>query len=138
MPVRGASTRRLFTKFEGSGLNVAVSTLELCAGVGMLGEGLRAGLRHMGVETRCVCYVEREGYAVGNLAARMEEGSLDAAAIWSDMLTFDGRQFHGAVDCVVAGFPCQDLSIAGLGRWKRKRHEQFNGRRCAFGTRDAE
>jgi DNA (cytosine-5)-methyltransferase 1 len=79
----------------------------------MLGEGLRAGLRYMGIQTRPVCYVEREAYAGAVLAARMQEGSLDDAPIWTDLCTFDAAAWHGAVDCVVAGFPCQDLSVAG-------------------------
>ena len=79
----------------------------------MLGEGLRAGLARMGVATRVGCYLEREAYPAAVLAARMEEGSLDAAPVWSDILTFDAAAWAGAVDCVVAGFPCQDLSLAG-------------------------
>lgn len=79
----------------------------------MLGEGLRAGLAHLGVETRTVCHLEREAYQAAVLAARMEEGGLDAAPVWSDILTFDAGAWSGAVDCVVAGFPCQDLSLAG-------------------------
>lgn len=79
----------------------------------MLGEGLRAGLAHMGVSYRTVCHIEREAYAGGVLAARMEEGSLDAAPIWSDVCTFDAQAWRGRVDCIVAGFPCQDLSVAG-------------------------
>ena len=90
-----------------------LTTIELCAGVGMLGEGLRAGLDYMGAETRAVCYVEREASAGAVLAARMEEGSLDGAPIWTDLTTFNARAFYGKVDCVVAGFPCQDLSLAG-------------------------
>ena len=38
---------------------------------------------------------------------------MDAAPVWSDLLTFDAASWRGAVDCVVAGFPCQDLSLAG-------------------------
>ena len=79
----------------------------------MLGEGLRAGLAHMGIQTRTVCYLEREAYPAACLAARCEEGSLDPAPVWSDLLTFDGRAWRGAVDCIAAGFPCQDLSLAG-------------------------
>ena len=90
-----------------------LTTIELCAGVGMLGEGLRAGLDYMGAETRAVCYVEREASAGAFLAARMEEGSLDGAPIWTDLTTFNARAFYGKVDCIVAGFPCQDLSLAG-------------------------
>jgi hypothetical protein len=93
--------------------DVALSAIELCAGVGMLGEGLRAGLAYLGRAHRTVCHVEREAHAAAVLAARMEEGSLDAAPVWSDMLTFDGRRWRGCVDIVAAGFPCQDLSVAG-------------------------
>lgn len=79
----------------------------------MLGEGVRAGFEHMGINTRCVCYVEREAYAAAVLVARMESGALDTAPVWSDVCTFDAGRWRGAVDCVVAGFPCQDLSLAG-------------------------
>lgn len=92
---------------------MALHTIEICAGVGMLGEGLRAGLDHLGIAYRTVCYVEREAYAAGVLVARMEEGSLDAAPVWADVTTFDARRWRGKVDCVVAGFPCQDISVAG-------------------------
>src|SRR3546814_15810807 len=47
------------------------------------------------------------------LVTLMEAGALDPAPILSDMLTFDGAAWRGRVDCVIAGFPCQDLSIAG-------------------------
>lgn len=87
--------------------------IELFAGVGMLGEGLRAGLGYLGIQNRTVCYVEREAYAAAVLAARIKEGSLDAAPVWSDVTAFNARRWAGAVDCIVAGFPCQDLSLAG-------------------------
>lgn len=93
--------------------DLALSTIELFAGVGMLGEGVRAGLAYMGIKNRTVCFVEREAYAASVLVARMEEGSLDEAPVWSDVCTFDARAWHGKVDCIVAGFPCQDLSVAG-------------------------
>lgn len=92
---------------------MAIHTIELFAGVGMLGEGLRAGLGYLGIQARTVCYVEREAYTAAVLAARIQEGSLDAAPVWSDVTTFDAKRWAGAVDCVVAGFPCQDLSLAG-------------------------
>ena len=66
-----------------------INTLEICSGVGMLGEGLRAGLGYLGIKTRTVCHIEREAYAAAVLASRIEEGSLDPAPIWSDLRTFD-------------------------------------------------
>jgi DNA (cytosine-5)-methyltransferase 1 len=92
---------------------MALHTIEICAGVGMLGEGLRAGLIHLGIPLRTVCYVEREAYAAAVLAARCEEGSLDDAPVWSDLTTFNAGRWRGAVDGIAAGFPCQDLSLAG-------------------------
>ena len=79
----------------------------------MLGEGLRAGLTHLGYPLRTVCYLEREAYPAAVIAARCEEGSLDPAPVWSDLLTFDAGAWRGAVDGIAAGFPCQDLSLAG-------------------------
>ena len=93
--------------------DLALHSIELCAGVGMLGVGVTAGLKLLGIRNRTVCYVEREAAAAAQLAALMEAGALHPAPIWSDMLTFDGAAWRGAVDCVIAGFPCQDLSIAG-------------------------
>lgn len=104
---------------------MGICAIELFSGVGMLGEGLRAGLAHMGVAYRTVCHVEREAYACAVLAARMEEGSMDAAPIWSDVCTFDAQAWHGRVDCIVAGFPCQDLSVAG-------RRAGLNGKRSGL------
>lgn len=92
---------------------MAIHSIELCAGVGMLGEGVRAGFEFLGIHHRTVCYVEREAPAAAQLAALMEAGALDPAPVWSDLLTFDGAAWRGRVDCVIAGFPCQDLSIAG-------------------------
>lgn len=92
---------------------LALSAVELCAGVGMLGEGFRAACEFLGVVHRTVAYVEREAPAAAQLVALMEAGCLDAAPVWSDLLTFDGDPWRGKVDCIVAGFPCQDISIAG-------------------------
>ncbi len=80
----------------------------------MLDEGLHAGLGFLGIRSRTVMYAEREAYPVSALEARMEEGSLPPAPIWfGDLCELDASQFHGVVDCIVAGFPCQDLSLAG-------------------------
>ena len=79
----------------------------------MLDEGARAGFDLLGFDYRCVGYVERDAYAAAALVARMEGQALDQAPVWDDITTFNGRDWRGVVDCVVAGFPCQDLSVAG-------------------------
>lgn len=108
------TARQPFTEKELHDLALpTLNILEICTGVGMLGEGLRAGLQHLGIAHRAVGYLEREAYPASVLAARCQEGSLDDAPVWSDLLTFDGAAFNGAVDGIAAGFPCQDLSLAG-------------------------
>ena len=90
-------------------MNVAIRTVSLCAGVAGLDLGV--GLAVGGL--RPLVYVEREISAAEILAARMCDGSLEAAPIWSDLATFDGGRFRGMVDILTAGFPCPDYSVAG-------------------------
>lgn len=75
--------------------------------------GLDLAVRLAMPHARCVCHVEIEAAAAAILASRMEEGSLDAAPIWSDARTFDGRPWRGRVGGIIAGFPCPDYSVAG-------------------------
>lgn len=75
--------------------------------------GLDLGAEYGGFITRSVVYVEREAYACEVLASRMDKGDLAPAPLWTDVSTFDGRPFRGLVDCVLGGFPCQDISVAG-------------------------
>lgn len=94
--------------------NPVINTISLCSGVGMLDVGLADGLEYLGIRSRCILYAEREAYPCAVLESRMEERSLDAAPIFcGDFTRLDGRQFRGVVDAIVAGFPCQDLSVAG-------------------------
>ena len=83
--------------------------LALFAGVG----GLDLGIQLCIPSSRTVCFVEREAFAAAVLRAKMEEGRLHKAAIWSDVTTFDGRPFIEKVDYISAGFPCQPWSVAG-------------------------
>lgn len=63
---------------------------------------------------RTVCAVERDAYAAQVLAARQNDRTLRPFPIWSDVCSFDGRPWRGIVDVVSGGFPCQDISAAGL------------------------
>jgi DNA (cytosine-5)-methyltransferase 1 len=77
------------------------------AGGGILG-GLLLGWR-------TVCAVECDPYAASVLIARQNDGALAPFPVWDDVRTFDGRRWHGVVDVVSGGFPCQDISVAGKG-----------------------
>ncbi len=87
------------------------NVLSLCSGYG----GLDLAVGRAIPTSRTVCYIEREAYSAAILASRMEDGSMDAAPVWSDLSSFDSRRWSGAVDLVAAGFPCQDISVAGKG-----------------------
>jgi len=94
--------------------NSIINAISLCSGVGMLDEGIHAGLEYLGIRSRTLMYAEREAYPVSVLAARMEEGSISPAPIWfGDFTELQPRKFRGMVDIVISGFPCQDLSVAG-------------------------
>ncbi len=91
------------------GVHGTLNVLSLCSGYGGLELGLDLALGN----TRTICWVEWEAYAAALLVARMEEGSLDSAPIWSDVRTFDGHPWRGVVDIVAGGYPCQPFSHAG-------------------------
>lgn len=84
--------------------------LSLCSGY----EGIGLGLKRVLPNLREIAYVEREGFPIANLVAKIEEGKLDAAPIFTDVKTFPYGKFRGCVDILSGGFPCQPFSTAGV------------------------
>jgi len=83
--------------------------ISFCSGYG----GLENGIRRAGVDVRTVCYCEREAYVQAVLVKAIEEGRMDSAPIWSDVVTFPAESFRGKVDGITCGYPCQPFSSAG-------------------------
>ena len=87
-----------------------LNILDICAGSGMLGEGLRTAIPG----SRVVGFVERQAHSAAVLLERMESQTLSPAPIWcGDLREFDAAPWRAIVDCVIAGFPCQPWSLAG-------------------------
>lgn len=85
-----------------------VRTLHLFAGAG---GGLLADLI-LGHEP--VCAVEWDAYCCQVLRERTAEGWFPNLQVFEgDVRMFPASDWKGRVDCIHAGFPCQDISIAG-------------------------
>lgn len=80
--------------------------LDLFSGIG----GLTLALSQW---VRPLAYCEQDRYCQAVLLNRMHERVLPRAPIWDDIRTFRAGQFAG-VDIIYGGFPCQDVSTAGL------------------------
>ncbi len=87
--------------------------LSLCSGIGGLDLGLSAGLRRVGRSPRTVCMVEREAFAIANLAHAMQEGRLDECPLWLGDLKDLPLQELPEIDWITGGYPCQPFSQAG-------------------------
>ncbi len=58
--------------------------------------------------------VEWEPYACQVLQERVADGWFPGMRVWEgDVQLFDPSEYTGRVDCIHAGFPCQDISVAG-------------------------
>ena len=84
-------------------------TISICSGYG----GIELGLSAVVPGIRTVCYVENEASACEILGARIKDGLLDDAPIWTDLRTFDATAWRGRVHLITGGFPCQPHSVAG-------------------------
>jgi len=91
----------------------AENVISLFSGIGGLDLGTARAIEGLGGKPRTVCYVEGEAFACSVLVKQMEEQTLDAAPIWSDIKTFDGCPWRGKVQGIIGGYPCQPFSLAG-------------------------
>jgi len=97
--------------------NSIVPYISLCSGY----EGIGLGLHRCIPNLRCIGYCEREAFAISNLVAKMENGLLDAAPVFTDVTTFPWGDYAPfmAEGILSFGWPCQPVSTAG----KRKATE---------------
>lgn len=82
----------------------------LFSGIGGLEEGIRLGLAAEGLASRVVWQVERDDFCRAVLAKHYPGVDRSVTDVCEA-----GRENLRAVDVVVGGFPCQDVSSAGLG-----------------------
>jgi DNA (cytosine-5)-methyltransferase 1 len=82
--------------------------LDLFSGIG----GLTLALSDW---VRPIAYCENDRYAQSVLLSQMAVGNLPSAPIWDDIRTLNPNVL-GPIEIIYGGFPCQDISTAGLGR----------------------
>lgn len=84
-----------------------INGLDLFSGIGGISLALKEWVKP-------IAYCEIDPYCQTVLLSRISDGSLYNAPIWDDIktLSYDGRSWPG-IDIIYAGFPCQDISIAG-------------------------
>lgn len=82
--------------------------------IGTLFSGIGApeqALRRMGAKHSVAFACEFDKYARQSYKANYD---IDDDHFHNDINDMDGKQYHGEIDIIVGGSPCQDFSIAGL------------------------
>lgn len=80
--------------------------LDLFSGIGGISQALAPWVR-------TIAYCEKEPSAQRILLSRMYRGEIERAPIWDDVTSLRGSMLP-PIDFISGGFPCQDLSSAGL------------------------
>ena len=62
-----------------------------------------------------VAYCEADKHAQAVLLSRMQAGDIRPAPICADITTLSPKHIDIPIDIIIAGFPCQDISVAGDG-----------------------
>jgi DNA (cytosine-5)-methyltransferase 1 len=83
--------------------------LDLFSGIGGLSIALNEWVRP-------IAYCEIDTYCQGVLCSNMSNGRIRNSPIWDDIRSFPRHWFHGIIDIIYGGFPCQDISVAGHGK----------------------
>ena len=95
------------------------TSISICSGVGMLDHAIDIATNG---SNGTVLYVEREAFAVANLAWQMESGFLSPAPVWSDVKSLISMEVieyvdrclsEQVLDFLYGGIPCQPWSVAG-------------------------
>ena len=89
-----------------------LNSIGLFAGYG----GIELGIGLVEPNLRACCLVERDFFAIANLAKKIESGSMDECVLHSDVRSFDGRPWRGKIHLVCGGIECQPWSVAGQQR----------------------
>lgn len=82
--------------------------LDLFSGIGGITYALNEWIKP-------IAYCEIEKFCQIVLLQRMSEGDLPKAPIWDDIRTLPHQELP-KVDIIYGGFPCQDISVAGVGK----------------------
>lgn len=83
--------------------------LDLFSGIGGISLALNEWVRP-------IAYCEIDPYCQAVLLSRMASNELQVAPIWDNIINFNARNINVRIDIIYGGFPCQGISVAGLGK----------------------